>query len=136
MSGRLVAVGVVVVALVVAVAGVLLLDARSARPLPGTPLAIRTDSPAPSGFVCGTAVIPPARLRVAGAALILTAANGGAVIDVAWPAGYAARLALGRGGLYDPLGYLVAADGETIQQRFFGSTSGAGTFHVCRITRD
>ncbi len=58
------------------------------------------------------------------------------MIDVAWPAGYAARLSLGRGGLYDPDGYLVAGEGETIQQRFFGSASPSGTFHVCRITRD
>ena len=134
-SGRVLAVVLVVAVVVVAVAGWLWLDVNGQRALPGTPLAIGTDPLPASGFVCGTDVIPPARLLVVGDALTLIASDGGADIAVVWPAGYAAREDQGRGGLYDPTGYLVAQEGENLQERFFGSASD-GTFHVCKIARD
>lgn len=135
-SGRLVAVVLIVAVVVIFVAGQAWLDIRAPRPLPGTPLTVLNDPPPPSGFVCGSAAIPPARLLVVGDALTLIAANGGADIQVVWPAGYAAREVRGIGGLYDPTGYLVAQEGENLQERFFGSWAGDGVFHVCRIARD
>jgi len=135
-SGRLMAALLVLATVVVAVAGYAWLDLHGQRPLPGTPLAIRTDPPLPSGSACGQDVLPPARLRVAGERLILVVAQDGTEIPVAWPAGYAARDVGGRGGLYDPGGFLVAQDGESIQGRFFGSPAADGTFHVCRVARD
>lgn len=135
-SGRVLAVVLVVAVAVVAAAGFVWLDVRAQRALPGTPLAIRTDPPPAAGFVCGGDELPPARLLVVGNALTLIAANDGADIPVVWPAGYAAREDQGRGGLYDPTGYLVAQEGENLQERFFGSTGGDGAFHVCMIARD
>jgi hypothetical protein len=135
-SGRALALVLLVAVAAVAVVGVLLLDVGGQRELPGTPLAIRTDPPPSTGFVCGSGVLPPARLLVVGDALTLIAADGGADIPVVWPAGYAGREDQGRGGLYDPAGYLVAQEGENLQERFFGSAASDGTFHVCRIARD
>jgi hypothetical protein len=112
------------------------LDIRGPRSLPGTPLTTQNDPAAPSGFVCGKDVIAPSRLLVVGDSLTLIASNGGADIPVVWPAGYAAREDQGRGGLYDPTGYLVAWEGENLQERFFGSAAADGSFHVCRIARD
>lgn len=136
MSGRLAAITIVVVVVAAGIAGWLWLDVGGARPLPGDPLTIATDPPPPSGFACGRSVIPPARLLVDGDNLILVASNGGAEIPAVWPSGYAARLNQGRGGLYDPAGYLVASEGENIQERFFGSPGAGGAFHVCRVARD
>lgn len=135
-SGRLMAALLVIATVVVAVVGYAWLDLHGQRPLPGTPLAIGTAAPLPSGSACGRDVLPPARLQVAGERLILVAAQGGTEIPVAWPAGYAARDVGGRGGLYDPSGFLVAQDGESIQGRFFGSPAPDGTFLVCRVARD
>jgi hypothetical protein len=135
-SGRALAAVLVVGVLAVAVAGWLGLDMAAHRDLPGTPLAIQTDPPLASGVACGSQVIPPARLLVVRDALTLVASNGGADIAVVWPSGYAARDDQGRGGLYDPSGYLVAQEGENLQERFFGAADAHGTFHVCRIARD
>jgi hypothetical protein len=135
-SGRVVAAILVVAVVAAAVLGWLWLDIGGSRPLPGTPLAIQTDPPPAPGFVCGRDVIPPARLLVDGDALILIASNGGDEIPVVWPAGYAAREDQGRGGIYDPSGYLVAREGQNIQERFFGSPGADKAFHVCRIARD
>jgi hypothetical protein len=135
-SGRLLAVLLVVAVVVVGVGTFVWLDIRGTRPLPGDPLTIHNDPPPPSGFVCGKDVIPPSRLLVVGDGLTLIASNGGADIPVVWPAGYAAREDQGRGGLYDPTGYLVAREGQNIQERFFGSAAADGTFHVCKIARD
>jgi hypothetical protein len=135
-SGRVIAVVMVVAVIAAAVAGWVWFDIGGARPLPGEPLTIQTDpAPAP-GTTCAKDVIPPAKLLVVGDALDLVASNGGADIPVAWPAGYAARLNLGRGELYDPAGYLVAAEGQSIQERFFGAPGADGVFHVCRVARD
>ncbi|MFN8630886.1 MAG: hypothetical protein U0838_11380 [Chloroflexota bacterium] len=135
-SGRIMAVLLVVAVIVVGVGTFVWLDIRGDRPLPGDPLTIQNDPPPPSGFVCGKDVIPPARLLVVGESLTLIASNGGAEIPVVWPAGYAAREDQGRGGLYSPTGYLVAREGQNIQERFFGSAAPDGTFHVCKIARD
>jgi len=136
-SGRILAIGMVAVVLVVGVVGWFWLDIGGVRQLPGTPLVIETDPPPPSGFVCGSDVVPPARLLVDGDALVVVAADGGADLPVAWPAGYAARDDQGHGGVYDPDGYLVAQTGETIQERFFGSVGADGVvFHICRVARD
>jgi hypothetical protein len=135
-AGRLLAIALVVAVVVVGASAFAWLDIRGQRALPGDPLTIANDPPPPSGFVCGSDVIPPARLLVVGDGLTLIASLGGADIAVAWPAGYAAREADGRGGLYDPAGYLVAQEGENLQERFFGSTGADRTFHVCRIARD
>jgi hypothetical protein len=135
-SGRSLAVLLVVAVVAVTVAGWLWLDVNGQRALPGTALTIQTDPPPVLGAACGTDVIPPARLLVVGDALTLIASDGGADIPVAWPSGYAAREDQGRGGLYDPAGYLVAQEGENIQERFYGSATPDGTFHVCRIARD
>lgn len=135
-SGRVLALVIVVGVVVIGVAGWLWLDIRGTRPLPGSPLTIRTDPPPASGFACGSDVIPPAHLLVVGDALTLVASNGGADIPVTWPAGYAAREDQGIGGLYDSTGYVVARENQTILERFFGSPGTDGTFHVCRIARD
>ncbi len=134
-SGRILAVVLLVAVAVVAAAGYLSLDIRGQRALPGTPLTIQTDPPPAPGVVCGSAMLPPARLLTVGDSLTLVASDGGADIPVVWPAGYAAREDQGRGGLYDPTGYLVAQEGENLQERFFGAAAG-GTFHVCRVARD
>ncbi len=135
-SGRVLAVALLVAVVLVAAGGFLWLDIGTHRALPGTPLTISTGPPPAAGFVCGSGVLPPARLLVVGDALTLIAADGGADIRVVWPAGYAAREDQGRGGLYDPAGYLVAQEGENLQERFFGSAAGDGAFHVCRIAGD
>ena len=135
-SGRVIAVVLVVAVVVIAVAGFAWLDVNGHRTLPGDPLSIQTDPPPPSGFVCGADVIPPSRLLVVGDSLTLIASDGGADIAVVWPADYAARLVQGIGGLYDPTGFLVAQEGENLQERFFGSTEPDGAFHVCRIASD
>ncbi len=135
-SVRLIAVVIVVAVMAAAVAGRAWFDIGAPRPLPGTPLAIQTDAPLASGATCPSTVIPPARLVVRGGSLVLLAASDGTDIPVAWPAGYAGRLDQGHGGLYDGAGYLVAAAGETIQERFFGAPSGDGEFHVCRVAGD
>jgi hypothetical protein len=135
-SGRLAAIVMVVVVVAAGVVGWLWLDVGAKRPLPGDPLTIATDPPPPAGFVCGGSMIPPARLLVDGDNLILVASDGGADIPTVWPSGYAARLYQGLGGLYDPTGYLVASEGENIQERFFGSFGADGAFHVCRIASD
>ncbi len=136
MSGR--AISLVIIAAVVAtfLAGSAWLDIKAPRALPGTPLTIANDPPPPPGFVCGKDVVRPSRLLVVGDALTLIASEGGAEVAVVWPAGYAAREDQGRGGLYDPTGYLVAQEGENLQERFFGSAAPDGTFHVCRIASD
>ncbi|HEY5629948.1 MAG TPA: hypothetical protein VIR16_10590 [Candidatus Limnocylindrales bacterium] len=135
-SGRVIAIVIVVAVVAAAVVGRAWLDLGGARALPGTPLAIQTDAPAPSAAACGTTGLPPARLAVSDGSLVLLRASDGAEISVAWPAGYAARLDQGHGALYDPTGYLVATAGEPIQERFFGTASGDGTFHVCRVAGD
>jgi hypothetical protein len=135
-SGRMLAIVLMIAVVVVGVGTFVWLDIRGQRALPGDPLTIQNDPPPPSGFVCGKDVIPPSRFLVVGDALTLIASNGGADIPVVWPAGYAASEDQGRGGLYDPTGYLVAQEGENLQERFFGSTAPDGTFHVCKITRD
>jgi hypothetical protein len=135
-SGRVITIVLLVAVVVAGIAGWLWLDVNAVRPLPGTPLSIQSDPPPPSGFVCGTQLIPPARLVVRGGTLVLVASDGGADIPAVWPAGYAARLDQGRGGLYNPTGYLVAAEGQNIQERFYGSPGADGAFHVCRVTRD
>lgn len=135
-SGRLIAIVMMVAVVAAAVAGWIWFDIGGTRPLPGDPLTIQTDPAPTQGATCGKDVIPPAKLLVVGDALILIAANGGDEIPVAWPHGYAARLNQGRGELYDPAGYLVAAEGQSIQERFFGSPGSDGAFHVCRVARD
>ena len=135
-SGRVMGVVLLLAVVAVGVGAFVWLDIRAPRDLPGTALTIANDPPAASGASCGTDVIPPARLLVVGDSLTLIASDGGADIAVVWPAGYAAREAAGRGGLYDATGYLVAQEGENLQERFFGSTAADGTFHVCRIARD
>ena len=135
-SGRVIAVAMVVLVIAAAVVGRAWLDIGSSRPLPGTPLAIQIDAPPASGAACPATAIPPARLAVRDTSLVLLAASDGADIPVVWPAGYTARLDQGRGELYDGAGYLVAVAGETIQDRFFGAPSGDGAFHVCRVAGD
>jgi hypothetical protein len=135
-SGRGLAVALILAVVLVAVVGYLVLDVGGRRELPGTPLTIQTDPAPGAGSVCGGEVIPPSRLLVVGGALTLVASNGGADIAVAWPAGYAAREDQGRGGVYDPNGYLVAREGENLQDRFYGSAGADGVFHVCRVARD
>lgn len=135
-SGRILAILLVVAVVVVGLGTFVWLDIRGQRELPGDPLTIQNDPPPASGFVCGKDRIPPSRFLVVGENLTLIASNGGAEIAVVWPAGYAAREDQGRGGLYDPTGYLVAREGQNIQDRFFGSTSADGVFHVCKIARD
>lgn len=135
-SGRLVALVIVIVVVVAALAGRALLDVGAPRSLPGTPLAIRTDAAAVAASDCGRQLVPPARLLVRGDALVLVAADGGADLDVVWPAGYAGRLDQGHGGLYDTRGFLVAVAGETVQERYFGSLAPDGAFHVCRVAGD
>jgi len=138
-SGRIMAAVIVVAVLATFLIGRASLDIRAPRALPGTPLAIANDPVPASGFVCGKDVIGPARLLVVGDGLTLIASNGGADIPVVWPAGYAAREYQGRGGLYDPTGYLVAWEGENLQERFFGSGGSGGSggpFRVCKIARD
>jgi hypothetical protein len=136
MSGRIMAAVIVVAVLATFLVGRAWLDIRAPRALPGTPLAIANDPVAASGFVCGQDVIGPSRLLVVGDSLTLIASNGGADVPVVWPAGYAAREDQGRGGLYDTTGYLVAQEGENLQERFFGSAGSDGTFHVCKIASD
>jgi hypothetical protein len=135
-SGRIMAAVIVVAVLATFLVGRAWLDIRAPRALPGTPLTIANDPVPASGFVCGKDVIGPSRLLVVGDGLTLIASNGGADIPVVWPAGYSAREDQGRGGLYDTTGYLVAWEGENLQERFFGSAGSDGTFHVCRIARD
>lgn len=135
-SGRVVAVAIVIVVAVAALAGRALLDVGGPRSLPGTPLTIQTDATAVPAGECGRQLVPPARLVVRGDALVLVAADGGADLDVVWPAGYAGRLDQGHGGLYDGRGFLVAVAGETVQERYFGSTAPDGAFHVCRVAGD
>jgi hypothetical protein len=135
-SGRVIAVVIVVAVVAAAVVGRAWLDIRATRSLPGTPLAIQTDAVPASGAACPTTPIPPARLVVRVGSLALVAAKDGADLAVVWPAGYAARLDQGRGGLYDSTGYLVAREGESIQERFFGPLAGDGAVHVCHVARD
>jgi hypothetical protein len=135
-SGRVIAIVIVGAVVAAAVVGRAWLDTGSSRPLPGTPLAIQTGTPLASGIGCPGTSIPPARLVVLGSSLVLLAANDGTEIPVVWPAGYAARLDQGHGGLYDGAGYLVAVAGETIQERFFGAEATDGAFHVCRVAGD
>jgi hypothetical protein len=135
-SGRVIAIVIVVAVVLAAVVGRAWLDIRATRPLPGTPLAIQTGTAPGSGAACPTTPLPPTRLAVRDASLVLLVASDGADIAVVWPAGYAARLDQGRGGLYDATGYLVAAEGAPIQERFFAATSGDGAVHVCRVARD
>jgi hypothetical protein len=135
-SGRVLAFVIVVAVVATFLVGRSWLDIRAPRVLPGTALTIQNDLAPASGFVCGKDVIAPSRLLVVGDALTLIASKGGADILVVWPAGYAAREDQGRGGLYDPTGYLVAWEGENLQERFFGSAGSDGSFHVCKIARD
>ena len=135
-SGRVLAVVIVVAVVATFLLGRAWLDIRAPRALPGTALTIQNDPAPAAGSVCGKDAIEPSRLLVVGDALTLIASKGGADIPVIWPAGYAAREDLGRGGLYDPTGYLVAFEGENLQERFFGSAGSDGTFHVCKIARD
>lgn len=135
-SGRVLAIVLLVAVVVVGLGTFVWLDIRGTRPLPGDPLTIANDPTPPSGFVCGKDVIPPSRLLVVGDGLTLIASQGGADIAVVWPAGYAGREVQGRGGLYDANGYLVAQEGENLQERFFGTATADGTFHVCKIVRD
>jgi len=135
-SGRILAAVIVVAVVVTFLVGRAWLDIRAPRALPGNPLTIQNDPAPPSGFVCGKDVVAPSRLLVVGDSLTLIASQGGADIPAVWPAGYAAREDQRRGGLYDPTGYLVAREGENLQERFFGSAASDGTFHVCRIARD
>ena len=135
-SGRVMAAVIVVAVVATFLVGRAWLDIRAPRALPGTQLTIANDPAPEPGFVCGKGVIGPSRLLVVGDSLTLIASNGGADIPVVWPAGYAARDDQGRGGLYDPTGYLVAWEGENLQERFFGSAGSDGTFHVCKIARD
>ncbi len=135
-SGRIVAVAIVVLVTLAAVVGTIVLDLGATRALPGTPLTIRTDPPLPSGAACDLAGLVPARLVVRDGALVLVAAKDGATIDVVWPSGYAARLDQGRGELFDPKGYIVAAEGSVIQERLSGGLGADGAFHVCTVARD
>jgi hypothetical protein len=135
-SGRVIAIVIVVAVVAAAVVGRAWLDIRSTRPLPGTPLTIQTEASSASGATCPATPIGPARLAVRGTYLALLSASDGSDIAVVWPAGYAARLDQGRGGLYDAAGYLVAAEGASIQERFFGARGGDGSVHVCRVARD
>lgn len=134
-SGRVIAIVIVVAVVAAAVVGRAWFDIGGTRPLPGTPLSIQTAS-GPAGAACPTTAIPPTRLAVRGSSLVLLGAGDGADIAVVWPAGYAARVDQGRGGLYDAAGYLVATEGAPILERFFGSVSPDGTVHVCRVARD
>jgi hypothetical protein len=135
-NGRIMAIILVVAVVAVGLGTFVWLDIRGQRALPGDPLTIQNDPPLASGVACGKDVIRPAQFLVVGDSLTLIASQGGADISAVWPAGYAAREDQGRGGLYDPTGYLVAREGQNIQERFFGSAAADGTFHVCRIVRD
>jgi len=79
---------------------------------------------------CPTALLAPARVAVAGDALVLVAEAGGDPIKVVWPTGWAAwRLGV-RAELVSHDGTVVGREGEVIS----GYGGGVGTddaFHVC-----
>ena len=79
---------------------------------------------------CPTALLAPARVAVAGDALVLVAEAGGDPIKVVWPTGWAAWRLGGRAELVSHDGTVVGREGEVIS----GYGGGVGTddaFHVC-----
>lgn len=83
-------------------------------------------------FACETALLAPARIAVAGDALVLVPESGGAPIKVVWPTGWAAWRRDGRAELVDRDGTVVGREGDVVQG-FGGGTGVDDAFHVCQI---
>ncbi len=100
-------------------------------PAGATPLTLATE---PGHLLptmaCPTALLTPARVAVAGDALVLVPEGGGDPIKVVWPTGWAAWRLDGRADLVSRDGTVVGRDGDVIS----GFGGGVGTddaFHVC-----
>jgi hypothetical protein len=102
-----------------------------ALPAGATPLALATE---PGHLFptmgCPAALLAPARVAVAGDALVLVPVDGGDLIKVVWPTGWAAWRLDGHAELVSHDGTVVGREGDVIS----GFGGGVGTddaFHVC-----
>jgi hypothetical protein len=77
-------------------------------------------------------LLSPARIAVAGGALVLVAQPSGTPLDVVWPSGWAAWTADGRAVLVTRDGALVGRQGDLIQG-FAGGVGVDDAFHVCDL---
>jgi hypothetical protein len=79
---------------------------------------------------CPTALLLPARVTVAGNALVLVPEAGGDRLKVVWPTGWIAWRLAGRAELVSRDGTVLGREGDIVQ----GFGGGVGTddaFHVC-----
>jgi hypothetical protein len=120
-------------------AGLLLLGlawALGLRPLPtvpGTPLALVTDSPHVFSSCAGTGIASPLRVVVQDGALLVVAADTGQDQRLVWPFGFQARLVEGKGVLFDDHGAVLLRDGDAVTVG--GWTRTDGSYLVCDASR-
>jgi hypothetical protein len=81
---------------------------------------------------CPTALLAPARVAVAGGALVLVPESGGEPIKVVWPNGWVAWRLAGRGELVSRDGTLIGREGDIVGG-FGGGVGADDAFHVCVI---
>ena len=81
---------------------------------------------------CPTALLAPARVAVAGGALVLVPESGGEPIKVVWPNGWVAWRLAGRGELVSRDGTLIGREGDIVGG-FGGGVGADHAFHVCVI---
>lgn len=102
-------------------------------PQGATPLALATE---PAHLVptmgCQTAALAPARVAVAGDALVLVPESGGDPIKVVWPTGWVAGRLAGRAELISRDGTVVGREGDIVEG-FGGGVGADDAFHACVI---
>jgi hypothetical protein len=102
-------------------------------PAGATPLALATETAhlLPT-MGCPTALLAPARVAVAGDALVLVPEAGGDPIKVVWPTGWAAWQLDGRAELVSHDGTVIGREGDVVSN-FGGGVGLDDAFHVCEI---
>jgi hypothetical protein len=81
---------------------------------------------------CPAALLAPVRVATAGDELVLINVESGQTVRVVWPAGFGAWRVDGRAVVANPLGGVIAREGDVLDD--LGGGLGAGDlFHICPL---
>jgi hypothetical protein len=109
------------------------LGVRPLPTVPGTPLALATDSSHIFSSCAGTGMASPLRVVVQDGALLVVAADTGQDQRLVWPFGFQARLVDGKGVLFDDQGAVLLREGDAVTVG--GWTRTDGSYLVCDAIR-